>query len=162
MLTPVACAVLLFGLVMLIALSVIDLRHMILPNELVLAFALAGVAFHYITDNTYMGWSDMLLGALAGGGMLWGVRRLAFVYYVEDALGLGDVKFMAAAGLWLGVPDIFLALSLGALAGILHGGLVCLFRYLQDRRHPDFKRFSIPAGLGFSVGIVLTGALALL
>src|SRR5688572_14911939 len=112
----------LFGAVaLLIALSVIDLKVRLLPNELVAGFALLGVVFHLITQGYHLSVQDILTGALLGFGILYALRFAANWYYKQDALGLGDVKLMGAAGLWLGVDGVLFALTLGAFAGLIHG-----------------------------------------
>ena len=49
-----------------------------------------------------------LLGLMAGYRALRG----------RDGLGLGDVKLAAVAGAWLGLPVLFAAIELAALAAI--------------------------------------------
>lgn len=108
---------LLIGLILLGALSYIDLKTHLLPNELVLGFACGGFVFHLCTLFHYLSLSDMALGALIGGGMLYLIRGIANYWYDEDTLGLGDVKLLAAGGLWLGPEFILIAAAAGAMAG---------------------------------------------
>jgi leader peptidase (prepilin peptidase)/N-methyltransferase len=75
-------------------------------------------------------------------------------YYKQDTLGLGDVKLLAAAGLWLGVEGVVIALTVGAFAGLLHGIAVGLIQAVRDKRKANFSRLMIPAGPGFCVGII--------
>jgi len=144
--------------VTLIILSAIDLRYRLLPNKLVGFFAITGILFHYAAGWEVISPVSMLFGAFLGGGLLLVIRFVAYLYYVDDALGLGDVKFMAAAGLWLGIPDIFIALTLGSLFSLVHGCALCYMIYREKKSWPDLDRVSIPAGLGFSIGTALTGA----
>ncbi len=76
-------------------------------------------------------------------------------FYGPNALGLGDVKLMAAAGLWLGPVAISTALVAGALAGIMHGLFVGLQRQIKTGVRTDFTRLLIPAGPGFIAGIMI-------
>lgn len=87
------------------------------------------------------------------------VRIIANRHYGQDTLGLGDVKLMAAAGTWLGFSDIFIAISLGALAGVIHG---ILYQYHLQRvsgHKTPFSELFIPAGPGFIIGIIFVGTL---
>ncbi len=143
---------------LLIVLSVIDLRVRLLPNKLVLPFALLGVLFHIITAWQFLDMTGMLLGALIGFGTLYLIRAVANYVYKQDTLGLGDVKLMGAAGLWLGPDMVMMALSVGAFAGLLHGIAVALHTAYKNKTKPSFSRLQIPAGPGFAIGIVLVGA----
>ncbi|MFA7456530.1 MAG: A24 family peptidase [Micavibrio sp.] len=146
---------------LLIALSVIDLREMILPDELNLALAVTGIAFHILTGLALIDAGSMLAGALAGGGLLYGIRFIANRYYGQDALGLGDVKLLAAAGLWLGPEGVLQAITLGALAGLLHGFAYAGWLKYKTGAAPSIHRLSIPAGPGFAVGIFGAGTFML-
>ncbi len=155
MFTLLSFLILLAALVTLIALSVIDLRTLLLPNKGVASFAALGVAFHFSVYGLGLGWADMGLGALMGGGILLAIRTISNYFYEEDALGLGDVKLLAAAGIWLGPHHVLLALILGALAGIAHGVIIMLYAKLRAQSTTSIKDFSLPAGPGFAVGIVV-------
>jgi leader peptidase (prepilin peptidase) / N-methyltransferase len=160
MLDIIALLCLAGALVLLYALSVIDLREGLLPNELVMGLAALGMIFHLCTTFSFMSAGQMLLGALAGGGLLYSIRAAANFYYAQDALGLGDVKLLGAAGLWLGPYYVMTALVLGACAGILHGLAVALWLWRKTGRMPALSTLSLPAGPGFAIGIVLTGLIA--
>lgn len=142
------------GLGVLIILSVIDLKVWLLPNKYVLLFAILGVIFHSALSFQLMTPPDMLYGLLLGGGLLYLVRMGGNAYYKQDTLGLGDVKLLAAAGLWLGVEGVVLALTAGAFVGLLHGIAVALTRAVKEKTKPNLNRLMIPAGPGFCVGIV--------
>lgn len=152
-----ALLALLCACALLLILSVIDLRQGLLPNEYVLALAVAGAAFHLSTAYHYLAPQDMALGAFIGGGFLYVIRGLAHKIYKQDALGLGDVKLMGAAGLWLGPYYILLALTAGATAGLLHGVLEAFVQKKKTGKIPALKTLSLPAGPGFAIGIALAG-----
>ncbi|MCD8497634.1 MAG: A24 family peptidase [Alphaproteobacteria bacterium] len=143
------------ALTLLCALSVIDLKHGLLPNELVLGLACTGVVFHSAFMFHHVNLEDMAIGAFIGGGILFLIREIANRVYQEDTLGLGDVKLMAAGGVWLGPEGILIALTLGALAGFLHGLFAAITSMARAGVKSDLSRFSIPAGPGFAVGLVL-------
>lgn len=151
----IACGCLIGACGLLIALSVIDLKVRLLPNILVLPFAVLGVVFHISTSWQYLDYTQMLLGGLAGFGILYAIRAIANHLYKMDALGLGDVKLMGAAGLWLGPEMVMMALSVGAFAGLLHGVAVALWIAYKTKSKPQFSRLQIPAGPGFAVGIIV-------
>ena len=131
-------------------LTYIDLRDRLLPNIYVFPFALLGIAFHALTEFRLCTPESMALGALAGAGTLLLIRTAANAYYKKDTLGLGDVKLMGAAGLWLGLDHIFLALAIGAGLGVIHG-----LAYAFVKKEKTLSTLSIPAGPGFIGGIVM-------
>lgn len=160
MLEIIALLCLAAAVILLIILSVIDLKILILPDELNLALGLTGLAFHFATYNEFANYTDLFIGAGVGAGLLYTIRFFANRYYGRDTLGLGDVKLLGAAGLWLGVEGVLSAVTIGAFAGLLHG--IGYAGWLAWRRQQKFSihQLSIPAGPGFAIGITLAGALS--
>lgn len=129
----------------------IDLRLWILPNELVALFALTALPFHFAMDWAYGGWLYFTLGAVAGGGILWVIRLIGNKIYGFETMGLGDIKLLAAAGLWLGPEVILMALAVGAFAGVVHAIILALITWRP------LSRMMLPAGPGFIAGILIIG-----
>jgi len=143
-------------LILLAVLSYVDLKDHLLPNELVLGFACCGFVFHLCTLFHYLSLNEMAIGALIGGGMLYLIRGIANYWYDEDTLGLGDVKLLAAGGLWLGPEHILIAAALGAMAGFLHGLGVAVYTVYHAKVPLDLNKLAIPAGPGFIIGLIVT------
>ena len=139
---------------LLIILAIIDLRVRLLPNIYVFPFAALGIVFHAVSRFAIISPQDMIIGGLAGYGMLWLIRAAANYHYKQDSLGLGDVKLMGAAGLWLGFEGVLFALTIGAFAGVIHGIGYALWVAAKTKSRPNFHRLMIPAGPGFIAGIV--------
>jgi len=127
----------------------------LLPNVYVAAFAILGVVFHVCSGMYFDTGPNLVWGAALGGGLLYAVRVVANWHYKTDTLGLGDVKLMTAAGLWLGIDDILPALIIGAFAGILHGIGVAFIHKRKNGEKLNLSKLEIPAGPGFIVGIVI-------
>ncbi len=110
----------------LVALLFIDLEHYILPNQLVLICGVLGLlSLLYAFCASHMDVTvlpDRLLGALLFPVTVWAVGRVVGKVLKKDALGLGDVKFLAAAGIWLGITvfPYYLVMSgvIGTAVGI--------------------------------------------
>jgi leader peptidase (prepilin peptidase) / N-methyltransferase len=143
---------------LLIALSVIDLKHWILPDELNFALGVCGIIFHFSSGYLFMDIKDMLIGGAVGAGMLYIIRYFANRYYGRDTLGLGDVKLLGAAGLWLGLDGVLQAVTVGALAGLVHGVGYAAYLHFKHKTPLSLSQLSIPAGPGFAVGIFAVGA----
>lgn len=157
MLEWIALASLIGAVILLIFLAIIDLKTKLLPNEMVLGFATLAIIFHLTTLARFVTPIDVILGGVIGFGTLYLVRAIANHIYKADALGLGDVKLIGAGGLWLGPDAILLAMSAGALAGLLHGTVHALRVAAKTGTKPDFSRLQIPAGPGFAVGLIAAG-----
>ncbi len=104
--------------------TLIDLRHMIIPDVLSLPLIPLGLLANALAFGE-MDWQEPLLdGALAAavaGAVLYGLRLAYFHFRGIEGLGLGDVKLAAAAGAWVGLallPATCLAASLSALAAV--------------------------------------------
>lgn len=133
------------------------MRVRLLPNVYVGAFFICGIAFHILLGFAFGDLQNLVYGALAGFGLLWCIRAVANRAYGFDTLGLGDVKLMGASGFWLGLDFIFIALCVGAFAGLVHGYIHGLVLQKRTGEKVDFSRLSIPAGPGFIVGLVFAG-----
>lgn len=153
---PILCIA--AALILLLILSIIDLKILILPDELNFSLGVAGVIFHLSAGMPFFGWGDMILGAAIGGGLLYVIRFFANKAYQKDTLGLGDVKLLAAAGIWLGPEMVLVAVTLGALAGLIHGLVYAAWLAVKTKQKVAVGSLTIPAGPGFAVGIILGGA----
>jgi leader peptidase (prepilin peptidase) / N-methyltransferase len=135
-------------------LMITDLRHYLLPDKYVFTWGVTGVLFHTVTHFALLSPGLMVAGSILGGGLLWVVRYLGTRYYGQEAMGLGDVKLLLAAGLWLGPEHTTTAILVGAAAGLVHGLVVAAAISIQTKTPFSIRRLVIPAGPGFIVGIV--------
>jgi leader peptidase (prepilin peptidase)/N-methyltransferase len=98
----------------LLALSVIDFRTYEIPVGINIFIACLGVV-RIVTDLTHF--PQYLIGALAVSVPL----LILYVISKGRAIGGGDVKLMAAAGLVIGWQNIILAFVLGCILGsVIH------------------------------------------
>ena len=98
----------------LIALSVIDFRTYEIPFGINVFILVLGL-IHTLLD--YHNWLDYGIGLLAISIPL----EIILLVSKGRAIGGGDVKLMAAAGLLLGWKNIILALVIGCIAGsVIH------------------------------------------
>lgn len=108
------------GLGMLAALAMIDLHFGIIPDGLNVMVAVLGIIW------VLMSGGDIYMSLLISASMLGLGLFCALVYSRwrdKEMLGLGDVKFFAAAGLWLQLEQApwFLAIAgcVGAIIGVV-------------------------------------------
>jgi leader peptidase (prepilin peptidase)/N-methyltransferase len=109
----------------LIVLFAIDLEHHLLPNVITLPGIVVGLAFSTMTPP---GLIDALIGALAGGGVLWLLGEAYYRYSGQEGMGGGDVKMLAMIGAFLGWKLVLLTLILSSLLGSIVGVLMLVFR----------------------------------
>ena len=109
----------------LVALSGIDLRTRLLPDQLTLPLMWLGLIGSL--DNLYMPAKPALLGAIAGYVSLWLVWWLFKQVTGKEGMGRGDFKLLAAIGAWVGLngilPTILLSSVVGAVIGSVWLGL---------------------------------------
>jgi leader peptidase (prepilin peptidase)/N-methyltransferase len=116
-----------FGLLCLlgVVLAWIDIRYGIIPDWLNLTIAGLGLSKAVMIDGPTLALEAALEGA-AIGTIFWLLRRLYFVFRKVQGLGLGDVKFLAAAGIWVGVSGLPILLLVATLTALACAGLMRL------------------------------------
>ena len=135
--------ILVFGLVVG---SFIDLDHMILPDEITLggcAVALIGAAIN--PEREFM---EGFLGFLFGGGVLWLVAYVYYVFTGREGLGGGDIKLLA----WIGALLGWKAIPFVILSSSITGSLVGLY---VSRHSEDKLKAVIPFGPFIALGAIL-------
>lgn len=104
----------------LIALTMIDVDHQLLPDDITLPLMWLGFLFNL--QGTYVSLHDAVIGAMAGYLILWTIYQAFKLLTGKEGMGYGDFKLLAALGAWLGwqmLPEIILLSSLvGAICGI--------------------------------------------
>lgn len=137
---------------LLVAASFIDMAHKILPDKLTLRagpiIALIGalgvpaihgtVLFgHELGGSIKPGLASLLVGlagAVVGGGIILSIRQLGSWLLKKEAMGLGDVKFMAMAGLLLGPGPVVFAIATAMVGGSVLG--VVIWAITKNREIP--------------------------
>ena len=98
----------------LIVLSVIDARTMEIPEGITIFIAVLGL-IHMFSDLSW--WWTYVIGLVCVSGVL----LLIYLISRRRAIGGGDIKLMAAAGLFLGWKKIILAFFIACLVGtVIH------------------------------------------
>lgn len=156
----------------LLALSLIDVDTMTLPNPLTQSGLIVGLGFQLARCfweaptfaagvNSYL--MPAIFGAVLGIWLLDTIALVGSMVFGQTAMGGGDAKLMAMMGAWLGWKVMllagFLACTMGAFLG---GGAIAIG--LLDRRQPmPFGPFlAIGAAIGAIWGdAILSGYLEL-
>jgi leader peptidase (prepilin peptidase)/N-methyltransferase len=131
-----------------LALALIDLRQGIIPNWLNLAIALVGLARSTALD----GLTAALLAGCEGaivGAIAWLLRWVYFRWRNLQGLGLGDVKLLAASGVWVGIVGVPLQLLVASLAALGVAGVLKLAGHTMTRQTP------LPFGPFLALGLLI-------
>lgn len=147
----------------LLALSLIDLDTMRLPNALTQPGLVAGLAFH-----SALGWQtagpaglayQLVMSILAAVIGIWLFEGIAFagsLVYGQTAMGGGDAKLAAMLGAWLGWQQMLLASFLACGLGALLGAVGIASGQLSRRQAMPFGPFLALGGvLSLFVGRLL-------
>lgn len=98
----------------LIALALLDMRALWLPDRLTLPLTLAGLAFAALQGHFLLS----LAGALTGFAVLFLFSTIYTALRRQRGLGGGDPKLFAAVGAWLGPGALPLILLFGSILGL--------------------------------------------
>jgi leader peptidase (prepilin peptidase)/N-methyltransferase len=135
----------------LVALSVIDLEHFLLPNRIVYPLAVSTLALLVVAALGDDAWGA--LGRALLGGVV-AMTALGVLHLVSPrSMGFGDVKLAFVLGLalgWLGWGELLLGLFCGFLAGALVGVALIVLRHRDRKDHLPFGPF-----LAFGTVVVL-------
>lgn len=104
----------------LLAVALIDAQTRLIPDRLSLAAAALGVLSLLTEGARTGGWGGLLADRLAGA-LCVSVPMLLVALLVPGGFGGGDIKLMAAAGLFLGWRHTLLAAFLAILGGGFYG-----------------------------------------
>ncbi len=104
----------------LVALTMIDFDHQLLPDSITLPFLWLGLALSLW--NVFIDSHTAIIGAMAGYLSLWTVYWAFKLITGKEGMGFGDFKLLAMLGAWMGwqmLPVIILLSSVvGAVVGI--------------------------------------------
>ncbi len=132
----------------LIVVTVIDIKHFIIPNVITLPGIIIGIAVNALrTDWNALGTEiqtltfshipyfiyrypifDSIGGAITGGGVL---LLIALVYqYLRktEGMGMGDVKLLAMLGAFLGIKSVVFIIFVSSLIGSVVGISLMLYK----------------------------------
>ena len=128
----------------LIAVSVIDIDHQIIPDSISLPLIWSGLflsLFHPLAgaEILFVDAKTAIAGGLAGYLSLWSIYHLFRLLTGKEGMGYGDFKLLAALGAWLGWQMLPLIILLSAIVGAVSGILM-----IVTKRHE--RSMPIPFG----------------
>ncbi|AKG23088.1 prepilin peptidase [Calothrix sp. 336/3] len=140
----------------LLALSLIDLDTMTLPNTLTKSGLVLGLIFQMVLGFVQGGWvgfaQHLMLGMLGVVLGLWlfdAIAILGAIAFGKTAMGGGDAKLAAMMGAWLGWQYLLVAAFLACVVGVLFGVIAMA---LSGRKWGQ----RMPFGPFLAIGSVIT------
>jgi leader peptidase (prepilin peptidase)/N-methyltransferase len=128
-------------------LAMIDIRHGIIPDWLNLSIASLGVV-NAATSDGFPASAQAVCEGIAIGGIFWLLQRSYFAFRKIHGLGLGDVKFLGVAGIWIGFSGIPTLLLVASLTALTAAGVIRL------AGRPLTGQTSIPFGPFLAIGLL--------
>ena len=111
----------------LIALTLIDYDHQLLPDDITLPFLWIGLLlslYGVFTTNS----TSSIVGAVAGYLSLWSVYILFKWVTGKEGMGYGDFKLLAMLGAWMGWQALPVVIILSSVVGAAVGITLIIFR----------------------------------
>jgi leader peptidase (prepilin peptidase)/N-methyltransferase len=128
----------------LLAMSLIDADHQLLPDVLVLPLQWLGLIVNSFGLFTTL--PDALWGAVIGYLSLWSVFWLFKLATGKDGMGHGDFKLLALLGAWGGWQILPMTLLMSSLVGVFCGLILMRMRKAQASTPMPFGPYLAIAG----------------
>lgn len=130
----------------LIALTLIDFDHQLLPDNITIPLLWLGLLVNTLDLGFGVSLRDAVIGAIAGYLVLWSFYWLFKLATGKEGMGYGDFKLLAVLGAWMGWQSLLPIIILSSLVGALFGlGMIIIMG--RDRSIPmPFGPFLTGAG----------------
>ena len=128
----------------LLAMSLIDADHQLLPDALVLPLLWIGLIVNQF--GLFASPADALWGAIAGYLSLWSVYWLFKLVTGKEGMGYGDFKLLAMLGAWGGWQILPLTILLSSLVGAVLGVIMLRLRNAETSTPIPFGPYLAIAG----------------
>jgi len=135
---------LLFFTACLIAVAWIDFDFRIIPDPLSLGGLVVGLVGSLFLPVSLI---QAFLGALLGGGILWGLGVAYLKMTGIEGMGGGDIKLAAMIGAFLGPGGVVFTLFVASLMGSLVGGVMMIGGRAGGKTALPFGTFLAPAAV---------------
>ncbi len=112
----------------LIALSVIDFKTTLLPDNITLPLLWLGIIVNYF--HLFCSLQDSVLGAVFGYLSLWSVFHVFKLITGKDGMGYGDFKLLALLGAWLGWQYLLAIILISSVVGSVIGVTLIITKIL--------------------------------
>ena len=124
----------------LVIITAVDIKHQIIPNII----TLPGLALGLVAGSYSIGYANSFMGFFLGCGLFYLMALLS-----NGGIGGGDIKYIAAAGAFVGWQKVLLIIFIGAVLGTFVG----LFQIVVQKKT---RKKIIPFGPLLAVATLIT------
>jgi leader peptidase (prepilin peptidase)/N-methyltransferase len=128
----------------LIALTLIDIDHMLLPDQIVLPLLWLGLIFNL--NAGFVPLNEAVIGAVVGYMSLYSVCWLFKLFTGKEGMGHGDFKLFALFGAWIGWQLLPLLIVMASVVGAVVGISLMIFKGHQRNQAIPFGPYLAVAG----------------
>ena len=128
----------------LISLTLIDLDHIILPDQITLPLIWLGLLLNI--NGTFIPLQDAVIGAVAGYMSLFIVFWLFKLLTGKEGMGFGDFKLFALFGAWIGWQLLPILILMASAVGAIVGISLMVFKNHQREQAIPFGPYLAVAG----------------
>ena len=126
--------------------TVTDFEQYVIFDAMLLPFAITGLCY---TLHTHLPCGEHVAAAL-GGGLLF----LLMAVITKGAIGGGDIKLVAAMGLWFGYRSLLTIIIYGLLAGGVAALLMLLAKRKKRNSYFAYGPYFALSGIGILLGLL--------
>ena len=127
-----------------VAMSMIDIDHQILPDNMTLPLVWLAIVAGYL--ELFVSLPEAVIGAIAGYLALWSVYWLFKLLTGKEGMGYGDFKLLAVIGALVGWQKLGLVIVLSAGVGAILGGLLLVIQNKDSQTKIPFGPYLAVAG----------------
>lgn len=121
-----------------IALTVIDIEHMILPICLIKWSLIGGLllkGMQAIQSHNWLDFNLSLIGGLIGYISFMLIQRLGYFLFKKECLGGGDIYLMSMIGFYIRIEYLYLSLMIASFLALIYG-LILYIKYKKSIGYP--------------------------
>ncbi|WOH35813.1 A24 family peptidase [Thalassotalea fonticola] len=128
----------------LIALTMIDVDKMILPDQITLPLVWLGLILGL--NDVFVSIDQAVIGAIVGYMSLWSIFWIFKLITGKEGMGYGDFKLFAVFGAWFGWQLLPLLILMASLVGAVIGISLMVFRNHEGSKPIPFGPYLAIAG----------------
>ena len=116
---------------LLFMIMIADSRTRIIPDQFLLVLLPSALLLWFFSERSLVSLLFRIAAALGGGGLLLLISWLGARIMKQEAMGMGDVKLLAAAGLIAGFPGIIIVFILAFVIASLPALILLIIRRIK-------------------------------
>jgi leader peptidase (prepilin peptidase)/N-methyltransferase len=136
----------------------VDIDLFIIPDRISLGGIVVGLILSTLIPELHgqatwrAGLVHSAVGMVTGGGILIGIAILGALIFRKEAMGMGDIKLLAAMGAFLGWQAVLFIIAASSIVGALYGILQMLRKQTRWGMPIPFGPFLALAALAYVLG----------